>query len=370
MNLETITDTLVLELSTAVSDKRPVFITGEFCKWLPDLEEFRMKETEPGEFRFEFPDDTQVTFPIQYKYTRGAWNQGELDSYGKEHPNRYISKNMGYVHDKIVRWQTDLTEKLDQSPLIEIISETFEIPQLNTHRRIHVLLPHNYYEEPDRHYPVHYMMDAQNLFGHGSDYGNWQIDKSLTALAKEGKGNVIIVAVDHAEDARVQEFSPYDIPRLGKGKGALFLKFLAETLKPFIDQKYRTKSDRLNTGMGGSSVGGLLTIYAALMFPHVFGRLMIFSPSLWISGKIYFDAIHFFEPFETKIYLYGGEKEGNEVEQDNMITNMKRLNQTLVNQGFGYKRVEINMVIDPKGEHSETRWGEEFPTALNWLFEK
>ena len=369
MILETLTDTLVFELTTPITDKRPIYITGNFCKWLPDLEKYRLREVEAGKYRIELSETEDLQFPIEYKYTRGGWDQVELDRYGQEHPNRYIHENTGYIHDKITRWQTKITKKPEQLPIIEILSETFEIPQLNTHRRVHVLLPYNYYEEPDRYYPVHYMMDAQNLFGDGSPYGNWQIDKSLTKLAKVGKGNVIIVAVDHAEDDRVQEFSPYDTPRVGKGQGALFLKFLTETLKPSIDQKYRTKTDRLNTGMGGSSVGGLLTIYAALMFPHVFGRLMIFSPSLWISRKIYFDAIHFFEPFETKIYLYGGGKEGKDSEHDAMVANMERLNQTLENQGFGYKRVAINTVIDPDGQHTEERWGAEFPIALEWLFE-
>jgi predicted alpha/beta superfamily hydrolase len=115
--------------------------------------------------------------------------------------------------------------------------------------------------------------------------------------------------------------------------------------------------------MGGSSVGGLLAIYAALMFPDVFGRLMIFSPSLWISQRIYFDAIHFFEPFETRIYMYAGGKEG-----ENMIPNVNKLQETLKGQGFGYSRVKINTSIDPKGQHSEKRWSEEFPLALQWLF--
>lgn len=226
-----------------------------------------------------------------------------------------------------------------------------------------MLLPHDYYERPDLHYPVHYMTDAQNLFGDGSPYGNWKIDKSLSSLAGEDKANVIIVAIDHGGEERIQEFSPYDNPRLGKGLGALFLRFLTDTLKPYVDAKYRTKPDRLNTGMGGSSVGGLLSIYAALMFPHVFGRLMIFSPSLWISPRIYFDAIHFFEPFETRIYIYAGGKEGA-----NMIPNTHKLKETLQNQGFGYSRVKINTSIDPKGQHHEKRWSKEFPIALKWLF--
>lgn len=253
--------------------------------------------------------------------------------------------------------------KTELFPIVEVLSETFDIPQLNKSRRVHVLLPHNYYEKPEERYPVLYMMDAQNLFGEGSAYGNWEIDSSLTHLAEEDKANVIIIAIDHGEEDRIQEFSPYDNPRLGKGLGYLFLKFVTETLKPHVDATYRTKPERLNTGMGGSSVGGLLSIYAALMFPHVFGRLMIFSPSLWISQRIYFDAIHFFEPFETRIYLYAGGKEGA-----NMLPNVERLQKTLHNQGFGYKRVKIKTSIDPEGEHNEEQWKKEFPIALRWLF--
>lgn len=253
--------------------------------------------------------------------------------------------------------------KTDLLPIVEVLSETFEIPQLNKKRRVHVLLPHDYYEKPDQHYPVLYMTDAQNLFGKGSPYGNWEIDKSLANLAEENKADVIIVAIDHGDEERINEFSPYDNPRLGKGLGSLFLRFVTETLKPHVDAHYRTKRDRLNTGMGGSSVGGLLSAYAALMFPHIFGRIMIFSPSLWISQKVYFDAIHFFEPFETRIYLYAGGKEGA-----NMLPNFERFHKTLESQGFGYNRVKIKSSIDPDGEHAEKQWNKEFPIALKWLF--
>ncbi|MCE7040599.1 alpha/beta hydrolase [Dyadobacter sp. CY312] len=361
--MEVAVDTLRIELKTPASDKRPIFITGNFCEWLPDLEEYQMTEETPGHYFFQFPADLQLPEPLEYKYTRGGWDQVELDNYGQPQSNRVVDPNEDIVIDYITRWQKDKTTKENFAPIVEVLSETFEIPQLNKKRRVHVLLPHNYYEHPERTYPVLYMTDAQNLFGDGSPYGNWAIDKSLTKLAPEGKADVIIVAIDHAGEDRVQEFSPYDNPRLGKGLGLKFLRFVTDTLKPSVDKQYRTKPDRLNTGMGGSSVGGLLSIYAALMFPNVFGRLMIFSPSLWISQRIYFDAIHFFEPFETRIYLYAGGKEGA-----NMIPNINKLQETLHSQGFGYSRVKINTSIDPKGQHNEKRWSKEFPEALKWLY--
>jgi len=362
-NMQVALNTLKIELETPSSDKRPVFITGNFCKWLPDLEKYKMKKVSPGRYIFQFPADFEVPYPFEYKYTRGSWEQVELDRYGQPHPNRVIYDYEGGISDFVTRWHKDSSKKQNLAPIIEVLSETFEIPQLNKKRRVHVLLPHDYYEQPDRHYPVLYMTDAQNLFGDGSPYGNWKIDKSLAKLAVEGKADVIIVAIDHAGEERIQEFSPYDNPRLGKGLGLLFLKFVTETLKPHVDKNYRTKPDRLNTGMGGSSVGGLLSIYAALMFPNIFGRLMIFSPSLWISQRVYFDAIHFFEPFETRIYIYAGGKEGA-----NMIPNVHKMEETLHNQGFGYSRVKINTSIDPEGQHNEKRWSKEFPIALKWLF--
>ncbi|MCE6992703.1 alpha/beta hydrolase [Dyadobacter sp. CY323] len=356
-------ETLIIELTTSSFDKRPVYITGNFCKWLPDLEAFRMTEVSPGNYVFQFPENLELTGPLEYKYTRGGWDQVELDRFGKPYGNRVVEKNEGVKKDTVIRWQTDISKKTDLSPILEIVSEEFEIPQLKKTRRIQVLLPHDYYDRPDLSFPVLYMTDGQNLFGEGSEYGNWNIDKSLAKLAKEQKGGVIIVAIDHGNEQRINEFSPYNNPKWGKGLGEQFMRFISETLKPHIDSKYRTKRDRLNTGIGGSSVGGLLSLYAALMFPQVFGRLMVFSPSLWMSQRVFFDAIHFFEPFESRIYLYAGGKEGA-----NMLPNVTKLRETLETQAFGYDRVKIKASIDPKGQHDEKQWSKEFPLALKWLF--
>ncbi|TLV00971.1 alpha/beta hydrolase [Dyadobacter luticola] len=356
-------ETLTIELSTPAFDKRPVYITGNFCKWLPDLEEYRMTMIEPGKYQFQFPENMELPEPLEYKYTRGGWDQVELDRFGKPYGNRVVMKSEGLVQDTVARWQIDNSAKTDFAPILETVSEKFEIPQLQKTRRIQVLLPHDYYERPDLSFPVLYMTDAQNLFGEGSEYGNWKIDKSLEKLANENASGIIIVAIDHGDVDRILEFSPYSNPKLGKGNGELFLRFITDTLKPQIDKTYRTKPERLNTGIGGSSVGGLLSLYAGLMFPQVFGRLMVFSPSLWISQRVYFDVVHFFEPFESRIYLYAGGKEGA-----HMLPNFKKLQETLETQAFGYKRVNIKSSVDPKGQHDEEQWEKEFPVALKWLF--
>jgi predicted alpha/beta superfamily hydrolase len=121
--------------------------------------------------------------------------------------------------------------------------------------------------------------------------------------------------------------------------------------------------DRQHTGIGGSSMGGLISVYCGFIFPELFGKMMIFSPSLWLAPKIYFHAINFFNPFQTKIYLYGGGKEGA-----NMVGNIQRLRSALQRKGLDGSKIEFNVSIDPDGEHSEDHWGREFPKAIDWLY--
>jgi predicted alpha/beta superfamily hydrolase len=245
-------------------------------------------------------------------------------------------------------------------PEVRLISDEFEIPQMDRKRAVYILLPHNY-KKSNKKYPVIYLQDAQNLFGEGSSFGNWEVDKQLAILSARGHGDVIIVAIDHGKEQRFQEYSPYNNEKLGKGQGRKYAQFLAKTLKPYIDKNFRTLPDRENTGIGGSSLGGLISIYAGLMFPETFGRLMVFSPSLWVSPNIYFDAIDFLSHLPTRIYVYAGGKESKA-----MIPNVEKLKQTFERQGV--KKTVINLSLNPEGKHSEDQWGKEFPKAIEWLF--
>ncbi len=357
--------TFKLELTTAVIDDRPVYVSGNFNDWSTHNERFEMKRLARGRYEYTFPADMPLPDTLEYKYNKGGWDQVELNDEGNSPDNRTVDhRKEKIVRDYVPHWRRDgISTHEDLMPIIELLSENYDVPQLATDRRIQVLLPHDYYENLDTRYPVLYLTDAQNLFGAGSSYGNWNIDRKLAVLAARDHAGVIIVAIDHGNEERIREFSPYDMPRHGKGRGKDFLKFITTTLKKEIDQKYRTLSDRLHTGIGGSSLGGLLAAYAGLMHPDVFSKLMVFSPSLWLSPRIYFDAVHFFEPFATRMYFYGGNREGA-----NMVKNLEYLYETLEKQGYGFDRVQLQLEIDPFGKHHESRWGEEFPRALEWLY--
>jgi predicted alpha/beta superfamily hydrolase len=250
----------------------------------------------------------------------------------------------------------------DFLPKIHVISDLVKAPPLGRKRRIAVLLPHDY-DQTDKRYPVLYLQDGQNLLDNRSPFGNWHVDQRLALLAEEHLNELIVVAIDHAEKDRIREFAPPEVTKYGKNASRQYAKYMAEQLKPYVDANFRTLPDRQHTGIGGSSMGGLISIYCGFIYPELFGKMMIFSPSLWLSPKIYFHAINFFNPFQTKIYLYGGGKEGA-----NMVEHIQQLKTALQRKGLDGSKIEFNISIDPNGEHNETQWGREFPKAVKWLY--
>jgi predicted alpha/beta superfamily hydrolase len=247
-------------------------------------------------------------------------------------------------------------------PKIEVISDKVKAPPLGRRRRIAALLPYNY-DQTDKYYPVIYLQDGQNLLEYRSPYGNWHVDHRLSEMAELGMGDIIVIAIDHAEEERIREFSPPEVTKFGVSAGRQYAQFMAEELKPYVDKNFRTLSGRQYTGIGGSSMGGLISIYCGFIYPEIYGKMMIFSPSLWLTPKIYFHAINFFNPFQTKIYLYAGGNEGS-----SMIPNVQRLKAALQRRGLDGSKIEFNLTIDPVGEHNEAQWGQEFPKAVQWLF--
>lgn len=355
---------LTIELTTPVDDNRPVYIVGNFNNWHVDEQRFKLHRLTQGKFIFTFPTNMVLPKTLEYKYVRGGWENKELDEFGNTTNNRILKTYQGNTHDFVPRWSNyGLTFNPSFFPKIKVINEEFVIPQLNKKRKVSILLPYNYHKNTEKRYPVLYLHDAQNLFNPNSLYGNWAIDNKLAVLAEKGLGDIIVVAVDHAGIERVNEYLPIKNSQLGVSEGKKYVRFMAETLKPFIDNNFRTMADRSHTGMGGSSMGGLITAYAALMLPSVFGKFMVFSPSLWVARQVDFDSIPFFQPYATKIYVYAGGKEGS-----GMIPNVKKLRDSIKRQGFESNNVQIKLALDPVGLHTEVRWGEEFPKAIEWLF--
>ncbi|MEM8894817.1 MAG: alpha/beta hydrolase-fold protein [Bacteroidota bacterium] len=247
-------------------------------------------------------------------------------------------------------------------PIIRIIEQEYEIPQLRRERRIAALLPHDY-ETSDLSYPVLYLQDGQNLFDEHAPYGNWAIDQALSDLSAEGLGDVIVITIDHGGEERINEYSPYYHPRFGRGQGGDYLDFIKFTLKPYVDKTFRVIPDRANTGIGGSSLGGLISLYAGFRESAIFGKMMVFSPSLWVSPKVFYQAQSYLPDQETWLYLYAGGRESSY-----HIPNVLRLKGALLKRSFDYRHLHFKLNINQEGTHSEMYWREEFPRALKWLY--
>jgi predicted alpha/beta superfamily hydrolase len=261
----------------------------------------------------------------------------------------------------VPKWRKNwLPFKTNYLPKVLLISDEFEIPQLNRTRKIWALLPYDYYSSSES-YPVMYLQDAQNLFNENAQYGNWEIDKKLAVMAEYKIGKIIIIAIEHAEEDRIKE---YNVGKtvLGKGQGKKYIKFMTETLKPFVDTNFRTKKEREFTGIGGSSMGGLVSIFSGLRYPEVYGKLMIFSPSLWVVPELKIKS-DLSENSDTKLYLYAGGGEST-----TMIEHVKNFKKNIIASEFIKDKLKINLSINMEGKHSETYWSDEFPKAIEWLF--
>lgn len=351
------------ELYTEANDERAIFITGNFNNWNPKDYRFQLKQSDARNYYIEI-DPQVLPDHIEYKFAKGGWESVELDSHGNITPNRKASKYTGKTVDKVENWRFNWGPfKKEFFPIAEIISEEFYIPQLERSRKVWALLPYDYYIS-DRSYPVLYLQDAQNLFNEGSGYGNWEIDKKLSILAEYGRGDIIIIAIEHGSEERVKEYI-FDNDHVANGsEGKKYIRFITDTLKPFVDQNYRTKRDRENTGIGGSSLGALISIYSGFLYPEVYSKLLIFSPSLWVEPNNNFPMMNFRTPFSTKIYLYGGEQEGSK-----MVKRIQVFEQYL--KRWEKKNLfdfEFRTSINPEGTHSEFYWSQEFPRAIEWLF--
>lgn len=247
-------------------------------------------------------------------------------------------------------------------PIIEVIDYNFLIPQLGRRRRIAALLPHDYYKT-DKFYPVIYLHDGQNLFDEAAPFGNWGVDKSLNLLSIHGRGDIIVIAIDHGGTQRIKELIPYKTRRFNDSEGDKYIDFMMNTLKPLVDSRYRIRSDVYNTGIGGSSLGGLISLYAGMKYPDVFGKLMIFSPSLWLSSEVYKAAKKIDQSFKSKIILYAGG-----MESPTHLKSVEKLADILRSKENEYNCLKMKLVTNPKGRHQEVFWADQFPFAIDWLF--
>jgi predicted alpha/beta superfamily hydrolase len=232
--------------------------------------------------------------------------------------------------------------------------------ELENERDIYVYLPPDYDHEV-RRYPVVYMQDGQNLFDTGTSFaGSWHVEDAAMTAAQLGLP-VIVVGVPNAGQERLLEYSPFADARHGIGWGDCYLDFLIGTVKPLIDKDYRTLRGRESTGIAGSSMGALISLYAAFTRPETFGFAGVLSPSLWFANASIFPVIE--EALQDggdrpRVYLDVGYYEGLST-----VANARRMRDLLV--AYGYQPgSDLRWVEDPGGAHHEAAWSRRFRKAL------
>ncbi|CAF0785313.1 unnamed protein product [Didymodactylos carnosus] len=273
------------------------------------------------------------------------------------------------VNLTVENW-SDGNGKHTASQQVFVLDSSFSmLPNFNRTRRIWIYLPLDYYKM-SKNYPVIYAHDGQNLFDQVYSYsGEWGIDETLDQLfnrTSSSIGNgVIVVGIDNGGSERLNELTPFPSSTRGGGHADKYLKFIVHHLKPYIDMRFRTKPERQNTAILGSSLGGLVSFYAAARYPHIFGRVGVFSPSFSFSDEIYTYAEKMFNLFDInpKLYFVCGAKESM-----TMIPDMQRMVRLLVDTKQ-YTNKEVKSIDKDDGEHSEWFWRREFVDAVKWLFD-
>ncbi len=233
-----------------------------------------------------------------------------------------------------------------------------DCPQLNTERKVWLYLPKSYHTSNKR-YPVVYMTDGQNLFDAYTSYaGEWKVDETLDSL----KTDVIVVGIEHGGDKRMQELTPWPSRDRGGGKGDLFLDFIVNSLKPTIDQRYRTHSNAEHTTIMGSSLGGLFAFYALFERPDIFSSAGVFSPSFRFTQDIFIKILSMEELPSVDLFMVTGAKEGDMTKDHARMTRIINQRKTGATQFY--------QLIVPQGTHSEAFWGTMFPEVLQWILQR
>ncbi|HEU5097965.1 MAG TPA: alpha/beta hydrolase-fold protein [Roseiflexaceae bacterium] len=253
--------------------------------------------------------------------------------------------------------------------------ESIYSPELRNRRKLYVYLPPSYAHK-DRRYPVIYMQDGQNLFDQALSYaGEWQVDETMEALSQEGI-EAIVVGVPNAGIHRIDEYSPFKDQRLRKGgRGDWYVAFLANTVKPLIDRDFRTLPEREHTGVLGSSMGGLISLYAFFCRPEVFGFAGAMSPSLWFAQEAILPYVRQAEARPGQIHLDLGTHEGSDTRvlpgpppryTSRYLSAAHRMRDLLARKGYRLGQ-ELNYHEEEEATHNEAAWARRLPDALRFL---
>jgi predicted alpha/beta superfamily hydrolase len=253
------------------------------------------------------------------------------------------------------------------------VHKNFHSKILDNDRDVLVYLPPRYDATKSTRYSVLYLHDGQNLFDGATSFipgQEWRVDETAQALIAAAKIEPLIIVGVYNNKDRINEYTPAaDAKYKMGGKADLYGRMLVEELKPLIDAQYRTKKEARHTGLGGSSIGGLVSLYLALKYPSVFGRVAVVSPSVWFANK---QIVHYVEALPKKpavrIWMDIGTKEGSNTDEAQQTVNDARLlKETLVKKGWKVGK-DLNYFEAAGAEHNEGAWAARVESILTFLF--
>jgi predicted alpha/beta superfamily hydrolase len=257
----------------------------------------------------------------------------------------------------------ELPERHTRTGLFRIHADVTS-QHLKPRRTVLVYLPPGYYDSPERRYPVLYLHDGQNLFDGNTSFihgQEWRVDETAERLIRAGKIEpLIIVGIYNTGADRLPEYTPTRDKRGRGGSGELYSKFLIGELKPFMDRTYRTRTDAANTALGGSSLGGLISLWVGLKRSDVFGKLALLSPSVWWDEKAILKAVA--KKLPLKLWVDIGTSEG-----DSALPDARLLRDALKEKGWKEGSDLAYHEFEGAG-HNEASWAARFDQVLLFLF--
>jgi predicted alpha/beta superfamily hydrolase len=233
-------------------------------------------------------------------------------------------------------------------------------PTGSRRRDILVLVPPSY-ADTTASFPVVYMHDGQNLFDPATSHaGAWRVGRALDSLRRDGL-EAIVVGIPNAGPNRIAEYSPFRDARIGGGEGDTYVTWLADEIRILVDAGFRTRRESSRTCVAGSSMGGLISLYALFSRPDVFGVAGAMSPALWFGRRAIFSWMEGRRTTGGRIYLDAGTAEGPQ-----LLADVARLRDRLIDGGLRIGR-DLRCVFERGGRHDEASWGGRLDDALRFM---
>ena len=340
----------------------PLYVAGNFNQWQANSSQYQLQPDQSGNWFIKIPAAKNDI--LEFKFTRGGWDKVEILANGSELPNHLLKVSGDTAISYTVQsWRDEVASSPQQhtaGPQVQILDTAFYLKAMNVQRRIWLYLPKDY-NTSNKRYPVLYMHDGQNVFdSYTAAYGEWGVDEMLDNLYEQTGKSCIVVAIDHGGSTRLTDYNPYNSIYTGNGRGRQYVQSIVESVKPFIDARYRTLPDAAHTAVAGSSMGGLITMWAVMQYPAVFGAAGILSPSFWAAPQLKTDVAKALRRYKGNLFFYCGGMEGK-----NMIPDMD----TVISRITLNSKAAITRRLENGAGHNEASWKAVFPEFLKTVIQ-